>query len=353
MLHNMLVLLLTRCVTKAQMTEQITAFQAKAAAAAPAAGAPAEAKPVVAEPAAAKKKKGGLNLVIAKDDKDLCKEMFGDLYSDELFATMADESGCISQERMMNELARLKASVTGGGEEAISATAAAALFTSKLETGIAVSCELKQLKGLFGRMIDSAAPADLENLRGASNTQFPFVIDYKGLHALLACSDGWAMLLKLGQTEADVKLKLQDADRQFKLVIFPGDSACPPPALATWDSLVAAALSEGQAGAAKLQAHLPALKSTPYAEIDPTGAIEAAHQGEGTGLSKEQYEPCEDTLLNARLFLRTQFLVSNAFNGSGVLPDGTEEYIVGDAAIAAIKGAAIVDIAVVAPPAPA
>ena len=325
------------CITKKQLEDEISSFQAKGA---PAADAPA--------PQMSKKEQWrstrNLNLAIAKDDKDLCKEMFGELYSDELFESIADENGCISQEQMMVELAKLKASSEGGGEQALVPAAAAALFTSKLQTGIAVSCELKQLKGLSGRMISSTDAAELEQLRGNSPSNFPFVFGHKCLHALLQCPDGWAMMLKLGWTEVGIKEKLADEGRQFKLIIFSNESLSPTPRPATWDTIFELAAASFPSVAAKLQAHHEALKSSSYETIDPEHVLDGS-----AALSPEAYDAAEDTLLNARLFLRSQFDLYSPFKGDGTLPDGAEEFVVQNTAISEISGAQVVDISVVAP----
>lgn len=285
-----------------------------------------------------------LNLAIAKDDKDLCKEMFGDLYSDELFDSIADESGCISQEQMMVELAKLKASSQGGGEQALDPAAAAALFASKLQTGIAVSCELKQLRGLCGRVISSTDAAELEQLKGNSPSGYPFVFGYKSLHALLQCTDGWGMMLKLGWTETGVKEKLADEGRQFKLIIFSSESVATPPRAATWEVIFELAAASFPSVAARLQAHHEALKSSSYDTIDPGHVLDSS-----ASLSAEAYEAAEDTILNARLFLRSQFDLYSPFKGDGTLPDGAEEFVVQNTAISAISGAQVVDISVAAP----
>lgn len=283
------------------------------------------------QPAAvAPKGKRGLNLVIAKDDKDLCKEMFGDLYTDDLFASMADEGGCISQERMMTELAKLKA----GAEETLSAQAAATLFASKLQTGIAVSCELKQLKGLYGRLDDSGEEGGVSSL--------PFAFDHKGLHALLQCTDGRAMFTKFSCTEQDLDKKLDGSEKQFKLIIFSDASVTPPPALATWEAVVERSCSGlPEDGVAKLRAHLEALKTTPFDQIiDPrTAAIEG-----NAVMTVEQYLASEDTLWSARQFVGSRMQLSGGFSGAGALPDGTGIYVMGD--VGSIEGAQTVDVSV-------
>ena len=320
-----------RFVTKAQIAEQIASQSSTK-------------MPSVSPNVAPTKGKKGLNLVIAKDDKELCKEMFGDLYSDEVFASLADENGNISQEQMMAELARLKADVTGT-EDVLTAKAAADLFTSKLDTGIAVSCELKQLQGLFGRLISSSNPAAFEKLGGEEGNSFSFVFDYCKLHSLLQCPDGWGMLLKLGITDDELRKKIEDTDLKFKLVIFAGSCVSPAPTLAKWSGLATVlAAKHSEAICNKFAAHCDALASTPYDQLDPEGVIETS----ADPMSPEAYLEAEDTLPNARKFIKSQFSVDKAFSGLGS-SSGFDEHVVCDTAINSIDGAQLVEIAVASP----
>lgn len=326
------------CISKKQLEEEIAKFESKPSNKLDRPGASLSKKEQW-------KSSRNMNLVIAQDDRDLCKEMFGSLYSDALFDSMADVNGCISKEQMMVELAKLKASGQGGGDEALSPASAAALFSSKLHTGIAVSCELRQLKGLFGRVMQSTDVADFQQLRGHSSTLFPFVIDHRGLHGLLQCSDGWAMMLKLGWTEAGLKKKAAMTNIAFKLVIFPSDAVTPEPVLATWSAIVSLAAELFPAVGPRLQAHLEALKTTPLDIIDPDGKLDTCE-----GLTAESYAASEDSLFNARLFLRTQCDLSSPFRGNGQLADGTEEFVVKNVAISAITDAQVIEVVVTPPP---
>lgn len=324
------------CITKKQLEDEINTFESSARPKEEAAPAPLSKKEQW-------RSARNMNLIIAQDDRELCKEMFGSLYSDALFDSIADENGCISKEQMMVELAKLKASAQGGGEEALSSTTAAALFSSKLQTGIAVSCEQKQLQGLCGRLIHATDPADLLQLRGHSRSSCPLVVGHKGLHALLQCSDGAAMLLKLGWTAVEIKAMAAEEGRVFKLVIFPDDAVTPEPALANWDNIIALAAAQFPAVGGRLQSHLEALKSTAFDAIDPDNKIDGSEY-----LSVESYEAAEDTLFNTRLFLRSQFDLRSSFKGTGLAPDGNEEYVVQNVAVSAITDAQIVDVAVAA-----
>lgn len=325
------------CISKSQLEAEIAKFAVKD-----------KSKPECPAAPLSKKEQWrsarNMNLIIAQDDRDLCKEMFGNLYTDALFDSIADENGCISKEQMMVELAKLKASSQGGGEETLSAQQAGALFSSKLQTGIAISCELKQLVGLSGRMIHSTIEADLGQLCGQPKTSFPFVIGHKGLHSLLQCSDGWAMMLKIGWTESELREKIAENGVVFKLVIFPNECVSPEPVLATWDALVSMASSAYPAVAQRLQAHIEGLKTTPYEAIDPENKLDTSEN-----LSIDAYQACDDTLFNARHFLRSQFDIKSSFKGTGILPDGTEEFVVNNVAISAIVDAQIIDVLVSAP----
>jgi nicotinamidase-related amidase len=208
--------------------------------------------------------------------------------------------------------------------------------------------------GLLGRLIRGKTPADFETLSDDPSRLLILMTDSDGL-ALLPGMSGFNILKSIGWDEPYATQKVLDGFEMKLVVCREGGNAL----LATWENVVTLVGTAYPAIADRLKQHLPALKSTPFADferdyghdmsvVDHDGPTNPAY------MTYDRFVAAPDTTVNARAFLYFAIHLRELYAGDGFTYDnagaqGVKEYMALNCKVSELQDPKVIDLTVELP----
>jgi len=215
----------------------------------------------------------------------------------------------------------------------------AAMFEGHQDVPVAIS-------GVCGRVVRGRHEDDFAMLAFASGRRLAWVTGADGLHAMLGRPPA-DIVLGIGKDRAWLHEKLAEGMR-WKLIVMP-QAAC---TRADWRGVFAMIETQYPELAAKLRAWREAVQDRALASrIEP--ALVTAEVKDNPGhpahMSIERYRDCEDTKVNARLFLWHSLGLNQHFKGDGWAVDPltgarVQEYLTANVMLAGIPEHRLIDL---------
>ena len=208
-----------------------------------------------------------------------------------------------------------------------------------------------RLEGLYGRFMKGIADSDFRMLSDERGKRISFVCGPELLQVMLGLTPA-AACLRVGRRITWLEERMKDGTRH-KLALFPAAGVA---VKATWDGVFdMIATAFGSEVFARLQPHIPLLKSAPIHEIDPENKLcaiaelpvaEKLRHPDFMSVERFMSPSTEGTLYNARAFLYHSIGCNVLFTGTGYSREGEPEWITLNRPVADIPGVVLLDLEV-------